>query len=491
MLFSGDVIAIVVYRMEAQMKSQTKARLLFCSVVATSAWAFGQQNVYVQNQKPVVAQSTMKLQPVFEFDNGPAPSAVAVSDNDRIFVGFACSHEANQNQNTNDNLQQNGYHCGLAELKYTGGDTNGGHLAPFPNLEINRYDQDHPEDHFVDVRAIRVEGSHLWVLDSAAPENGTFIPGGAKLVCINLANDQIDRTIHIPEHVTRANSCLDQIRFVMRGDNGGFAYISDSSPSGPAAIIVVDLTTGHAWRRLSDTVSVNADPGYTLTAEAQQLNWSGPQAQQASSVQPPTNAAEQSQTQNQAGQPVRIGVEALAVSNDGSTLFYAPLSSNRLYSIDTNVLCKHATNDQNVNNDQLNNNGDMTNNADINANENPNRDAINYEVSSAVHDCGDKGFPTNSMDIDNQGNLYLTDVQNGAIRERSSDGQFTAVMQDPRIAWPASLCLATDNDLHEHFMYFVSTQFDRKPAFHNGDDQRKPPYYMFRFLVNNGPGDNR
>ena len=467
------------------MKSKTKARLLFCSVLATSGVVFAQQNIYSQTPKVVIPENRKDLQPVYEFAHGPAPSSVAVTDNGRIFVSFPCSRETSetQSQNGSDNLTQNGYHCGLAELKYTNGDTTGGHLESYPNLEINRYDADHPQDHFIDVRAIRAEGNHLWVLDAAAPENGTFISGGAKLISINLATNQIDRTISIPERVARQGCCLDQMRLDTRAGTSGVAFISDSSPSGHSAIIVVDLATGNAWRRLRDTVSVQPDPQFTLSAEGQQLTWSGPQAQQASAVEPPNNApAQNTQSQSQSNQPVRIGVEGLAVSNDGTTLYYAPLCSNRLYSIDTGVLFKHDDRaDQTANQDMNNDNG-KANDED--------REAIRTEVNSAVHDCGDKGFPTSSMEFDDQGNLYMTDVQNGAIRERESDGTYTAVMQDPRIDWPSSLCLATDNDLHEHFMYFVSTQYDRKPMFHNGDDQRTKPIYMFRFLVNNGPGAN-
>jgi Major royal jelly protein len=512
----------------SDVKSLTRASLAFCGILGMNAFALAQNNA--QEQKPSASETHVKLVPVYEFDNGPAPSSVAVSDSGRIFVGFACSQDANQN--SGNNLTQNGYHCGLAELKYSGGDTGSGQLQPYPNLEINHYDQDHPEDHFVDVRSIRVVGNHLWVLDGAAPDNGQVFPAAAKLICIDLSNDQIDRTIRIPERLVREGSSLKQLCLDMRAGSNGMAFISDSSPTGHNSIICVDLNNGHVWRRLRDTLSVQADGQYVLTSEGQAMTWSGsPQAQPAGAVQAPANQA--APAQGQPNQPVQIGVEALAVSNDGSTLFYAPLCSSHLYSIDTGVLCKHydqsgeainngATNNQVVengavvqsSNDQAANNLANSNNNLANANNNmatngatanqandqsananvtagvyvndDDREAARNEVNSAVRDCGDKDFPTSSMAFDDLGNLYLADVQNGIIRERESDGTYTAVIQGPPIAWPGSLCIATDNQVHENFMYFISMQYDRKPMFHNGMDQRKPPYYLFRFLVSNG-----
>ena len=476
------------------MKSLKKASLVFCCVLATSGFALAQKNT--TELKPTSPEFNTKLHPVYEFDNGPAPCSVAVTDNGRIFVGFACSHETSQNGN-NNNLVQNGYHCGLAELKYNGGDTANGQLQPYPNLEINRYDQDHPEDHFVDVRSIRVEGNYLWVLDAAAPENGPAVPGGAKLICINLNNDQIDRTIRIPDRLAKDGCCLKEMALDMRAGNHGMAFISDSSPSGHSSIIVVDLDNGHVWRRLHDTLSVQAEPDFVLTAEGQQLTWSGlPPAQLASVAESPADQAQAAPSQSQSNQPVQIGVEGLAVSNDGGTLYYAPLCSDRLYCIDTGVLCKHyGESDRATDNgavqptaeDQANNDNVIEGNY-IDDND---REAVRNEINSAVHDCGDKGFPTDSMEFDNQGNLYMADVQNGIIRERESDGTYTAVMQGPPIAWPASLCIANDNQVHEPFMYFISTQYDRKPMFHNGTDERRQPYYLFRFLVSNGPSVNQ
>ncbi len=77
---------------------------------------------------------------------------------------------------------------------------------------------------------------NLWVLDPASPGIDKVIPGGPKLVRIELATNKVAQVIHFGEDVALQGSYLNDVRF---HPNGATAFITDSGARG--AIVVVDL----------------------------------------------------------------------------------------------------------------------------------------------------------------------------------------------------------------------------------------------------------
>jgi type I restriction enzyme, R subunit len=55
----------------------------------------------------------------------------------------------------------------------------------------------------------------------------------------------------------------------LRQGKAGVAYITDSSTSGPGAIIVVDLDSGESWRKLSGHPSTSPDPTFVPVVEGE------------------------------------------------------------------------------------------------------------------------------------------------------------------------------------------------------------------------------
>jgi hypothetical protein len=71
---------------------------------------------------------------------------------------------------------------------------------------------------------------------------------------------------------------MNDVRFDLRigsaaGADGirGIAYITDSSEKGPTGFVIVDLSTGQAWRKLDNTDSVKPEPGFLMFAEGRPL----------------------------------------------------------------------------------------------------------------------------------------------------------------------------------------------------------------------------
>ena len=150
---------------------------------------------------------------------------ITVSEGGRTFVCFPQRTDGGQ--------------VAVAEL------TGGGALRPYPNEEWNAWqaanqDEISPCDHWVCVSSVLAdERGNLWVLNSAAAGPGAVVPGGPKLVQIDLASDQVVRAIALEEPTAPRPSHLNDVRVT---PDGRHAYISESGVGG--ALLIVDLDRG-------------------------------------------------------------------------------------------------------------------------------------------------------------------------------------------------------------------------------------------------------
>ena len=84
------------------------------------------------------------------------------------------------------------------------------------------------------------------------------VPGGPKVLAVDLATNTVTRTYTFPNTVAYADTYLNDIRVDRsQGLSGldsdgtqGVAYITDSSSEGRNGIIILDLTSGDSWRHL-------------------------------------------------------------------------------------------------------------------------------------------------------------------------------------------------------------------------------------------------
>lgn len=346
------------------------------------------------------------LQPVASF-NGPMSTGVTVSREGRIFISIPRWGDPTE---------------------FTVAEIRDGQPYPYPNQEINKVPQGNPKQGLSDPhRLISVQSvvmdpdDNLWLLDTGSinfqpvdPESG----GGPKLVRVDLTTNTVTKTIPLPANAILKTTYLNDVRFDLRRGTQGLAYISDSSDSGPNAIIVVDLATGQAWRRLNDHVSVTADGKYTPLVEGKPL------------VSQPSFFRK--------SVPLRLGVDGIALSSDGRTLYYTIFSGQRLYSISTDLLADAQISDA--------------------------------DVAKGVRFLGDKGFPSDGLACDAAGNLYMTDYANNAVKILTPQGRTTTLIQDPRIVFPDTLALTESGEL-----YIMSNQLHRQPAYNKGRDRRQQP----------------
>ena len=185
-----------------------------------------------------------------------------------------------------------------------------GSSRPFPDEDWNKWDLD-PKTagkHFVCVQAMFVDDSDsLWILDPAAPMLMSIVPGGPKLVKVDLKTNKVSRVITFPADVAKTNTYLNDVRF---DDKRHFAYITDSGLGG---IITLDLSTGKSHRSLDGDPSVMPDKSVKIVIDGKPV-------------------------QGPAGNTPPFHSDAIALSPDGEYLYYQPIAATTLYRVKTDAL---------------------------------------------------------------------------------------------------------------------------------------------------------
>lgn len=344
--------------------------------------------------------------------NGPMPTGVTVANNGRInkgriFVNFP---------RWGDNVE------------YTVAEVKDGKTLAYPNTDINHYAPgDDPASKLISVQSVVVDptGNRLWILDTSSIAFGPIKAGGPKLIAVDLNTNQVVKKIIFPADVALPTTYLNDVRFDLHRGAQGMAFITDSSSTGSNGIIVVDLASGESWRRLNDHPSTKADPIFVPVVEGEIL-------QQRLPGQPPARFA--------------VGADGIAISPDGKTLYYSPLTSRHLYSVSVDPLADRSISDA--------------------------------DVAATVRDFGEKGGASDGFESDAQGRVYLSDYEHDAIRRWTTAGVIETLVHDPRVLWPDTLSLAADG-----YLYFTANQIERGAVFHNGQDLRQKPYVLFRVKV--------
>ena len=361
-----------------------------------------------------------KLETVAQFF-GPMPTGVTVSQKGRIFVNFPRWGD---------------------DVPFTVAEIVNGKAVAFPSRAINAFGsngtrkvlaqeksaraQKERASHFVGVQSVVVDSAdRLWVLDTGSIEFAPTAPGGPKLVGIDLTTNKIVKTIQFPANIARPKSYFNDVRFDLTVGREGTAYITDSGDSG---IVVVDLASGIATRRLDNHPSTQVTPKFVPYVEGDAMY-----------ATPPGKFPGY----------VKFASDGIALSADGSRLFYCPLASRHLYSVSTALL--------------------------------RNGKAAESLVENSVIDHGEKGM-SDGLEADAQGRVYVTLPEQNAIARRLPNGLYQTVVSDPRLLWPDTMSLAGDG-----YLYVTSNQLQRQKGYNYGKDLRVKPYSLFRVKVDGTP----
>lgn len=86
--------------------------------------------------------------------------------------------------------------------------------------------------------------------------------------------------------------------------------------------------------------------------------------------------------------------------------------------------------------------------------------------------------PTDGLEFDKEGNLYMTSLEWNAIKVLRPDGKIEVVARATDFLWPDTITMSHDGDL-----LFSASQFHLMPAFNGDTDKRTPPYKVFRLKL--------
>ncbi len=290
-----------------------------------------------------------------------------------------------------------------------------GSLIPYPNEELNAWDQTPGEsarDHFVSVQSVVAEEDALWILDPASPYFRGVVPGGAKLVRVDLGTNEVTRVYHFDDESVPEKAYLNDVRFAH-----GKAFISDS---GLGAIIVVDLDTGQARRLLEDHASTKVEPGVVPVIGGKPWTFAN-------------------------GWPPQVHIDGIAIDPRGEWVYYKPLVGRTLYRVPVAALLDESLSAA--------------------------------AVGDQVEHVADTE-PTDGLEFDVEGNLYLTSLEWNAIKVLRPDGRIELVARSTDFLWPDTITMTGDGDL-----IFSTAQFHLLPDFNGGEDKRTPPYKIFRLRL--------
>jgi sugar lactone lactonase YvrE len=348
------------------------------------------------------------LEPI-AFFNDAMPTGVTVSHRGRIFVNFPKWGD---------------------DVKFTVAEIIDGEAVAYPDESINKTNHEDQASTLVSVQSVVVDpADRLWILDTGSPLFKPTEYGGPKMVCVDLNTNMVTKKILFPQAVALPTTYLNDVRFDLRRGDEGMAFITDSSQKGPNGIIIVDLASGQSWRRLNDHPSTKTEDMQTFLPLVEGRPFL--EQQQNGSVM----------------HGASMGADGIAISSDGTRLYYCPLGSRRLYSVSTDALV--------------------------------NRNVSERQVAATVNDYGDRGGASDGLESDSEGNIYSTNYAHNAIlRRRHSDGLWETLAYDPRLLWPDTLSLATDGHL-----YVTANQLHRQARFNRGNDLRRKPYTLFRIRL--------
>ena len=326
--------------------------MLIAATAAQAADVSGTIKAAVKDLAGTTGNAT--LEKVATFDH--QVTGVAVSEDGRIFVNFPRWSE---------------------DAPISVGEWKDGKLVAYPDEEWNKYRNGAPltpTDHFVCVQAMTADGKGgLWIIDPAAPNTEFIVPGGPKLVKVDLATNKVAKIYAFAEDLAPQGSYLNDVRF---SPDGQWAYMTDSGATG--ALVVLNLTTGKGHRLLAGDVSTMADKNLKVVFDGAELR------------QPD-------------GRGVSFNADSISIDPKGEYLYWQPLTATMLYRIPTSVL------------------QDTKMSAD--------------DVKAKVEKVADTQ-PNDGLWTDASGRMFFTDIQRSAITTREPDGSFTTLVQDPRLRWP-------------------------------------------------------
>lgn len=288
-----------------------------------------------------------------------------------------------------------------------------GSLKPFPGGQWNDWAPGKPNAQaLVKINTIHIfDDDTLWAIDQGEDAGPQGINPGQKILQFDTRNGKLLRSITLPENVLPAGANLNDLRL-----DREHAYITDS---GLGAIIIVNLRTGDAVRRLAGHPSTQMNPQRRPFGEDGQ----------------PLLLAD--------GSDHQVHSDPIELSPDGQWLYYQPLSGP-LWRVPTEAL------------------------RDTRLSE-----AALAEKVEFVYDTS----PLTGTAMDSAGNLYFGEYDKPRVTVLSPDGTLRVVAQDTRLWNPDAMIVSDQRQLYIPVPQSARMASNRGPG---GQDALVKPFMIYK-----------
>jgi sugar lactone lactonase YvrE len=280
-----------------------------------------------------------------------------------------------------------------------------GKAVPFPSAEAQ-------QQLFVAPQGIRIDRQgRLWTIDHG--DNG-FSP--ARLIAIDIASRRVVHDHVFPRDVAPVLSYLQDLNV---SPDGQTVYIADvaffrQTPG----LLIHDVASGSTRRVLDGHPAVLPEGYHVRTGDGIMSRIFGLVV-------------------------LKPGLDTMALSVDGATLFIGPMTGGTLYRVSTADLLDTRL--------------------------------VADELARRVVPFAAKVL-SDGASIDDAGNVYVTDVENSGVARISPDGRLQTVIKDPRVRWADGLSFGPDG-----WMYLADSAIPWIALKSRADVKAAAPYYVFRF----------
>lgn len=260
-----------------------------------------------------------------------------------------------------------------------------GEARPFPDRRWNNWNPSlAPEQHFICVQSVYVDRDNFLWIVDAA--NPKF--QGAIANGIKLVQVDLSKNEVVSTiHFDDSVAPLASYLNDVRIDTErNYAYLTDSELG---ALIVVNLTTGES-RRLLDNSSTTEAENIALVIEGKK--WRSPD-----------------------GKIPQVHSDGLALDLTGDYLYFQALSGRSLYRIETKWL-----RDESLSEAEL-------------------EEKVEFLARTGAAD---------GIEFAPDGYVYISALEDNAIKRYSPEGKLEIVVQDDRLAWPDSFAIGPDNSIY-------------------------------------------
>lgn len=247
-------------------------------------------------------------------------------------------------------------------------------------------------------------------------DHGTHGLGRPRLLAFDLATNTLVHRYDFPKEIAGAGSFFNDL---VIDPSGKRVYIADTSVFGKTpALVVYDVEKKQARRLLENDASVR-EQDWIINAKGHEMVFFG------------------------GLMALKPAVDSIALDRKGEWVYFGAMTHETLFRVRT---------------------------ADLND------ETLDAKALSArVETFGPKVL-SDGLSTDLDGNVYLTDVEHGAIALLGQDHKLQTLLRDPRLRWPDGLSFGPD-----HWLYLADSDIPDIMLQSKAHVRASAPYYVFRF----------